>query len=387
LYLNRIRSKKKSRVDDFEYFTEFQSHEPGFDYLKSAEIEEKVNSIEWINNKSSSLQMLSANDKNIKLWRLYYNKKKKYQSWEKLSSKSGDVVFPKSEVVEEDWDAMCRKEFSNAHNYHINSVSLSADGEHFLSADDLRVNIWNIENTKTTFSIVDIKPPNIDDLNEVITHAEFHPTKSDLFLFSSSKGCAHLCDARENTQFEKCATKFEITIDPAKKHFFSEIISSISSATFLPGKEDYFCTRDYLTVKIWDIRNNAKYVKSINITDYVEKKLWDLYENESVFDKFEVNASPCGNYLLTGSYNNNGHVIDIEGGSNSTVDAVFGNKRGKVSSKIRQYNGKKLPSLGDGSPDLKKKALLNAYHPTENIIAVANHNCIFIFNQEKKLKH
>lgn len=293
-------------------------------------------------------------------------------------------MMPKSEVVEEDWDATCRKEFTNAHNYHINSVSLSSDGEHFLSADDLRVNIWNIENTKTTFSIVDIKPPNIDDLNEVITHAEFHPSNSDMFLFSSSKGLAHLCDARMNTQFEKCATKFEIYIDPAKKHFFSEIISSISSATFLPQKDNFFVTRDYLSLKIWDIRNNSKYVKSIQITDYVEKKLCDLYENESVFDKFEVNASPCGNYLITGAYNSNAHVIDIEATNNSTVEAVFGNKRGKNSAKVRQYTGKKLAALDSGAPDLKKKALLNSWHPSENIIAVANHNCIFIFNQEKK---
>lgn len=155
----------------------------------------------------------------------------------------------------------------------------------------------------------------------------------------------------------------------------------------MPGKEDYFCTRDYLSLKIWDIRNNSKYVKSIQITDYVEKKLCDLYENESVFDKFEVNASPCGNYLLTGSYNSNAHIIDIEGTNNSTLEAVFGNKRGKPAAKTRQYNGKKLPSLGDGAPDLKKKALLNCWHPSENVIAVANHNCIFIFNQEKKLKH
>lgn len=240
--------------------------------------------------------------------------------------------------------------------------------------------------TKTTFSIVDIKPPNIDDLNEVITHAEFHPANSDLFLFSSSKGLVHLCDARTNTEFEKCATKFEITIDPSKKHFFSEIISSISSATFLPNKDNFFCTRDYLSLKIWDIRNNSKYVKSIQISDYVEKKLCDLYENESVFDKFEVNASHCGNYLITGSYNNNAHVIDIEGTNNSTVEAIFGNKRGKVSAKTRHYTGKKLASLGEGAPDLKKKVLLNAWHPSENIIAAANHNCIFIFNQEKS-KH
>lgn len=49
IVFKRVKGKKKSRVDDFEYFTEFQSHEPGFDYLKSTEVEEKVNYIEWIN--------------------------------------------------------------------------------------------------------------------------------------------------------------------------------------------------------------------------------------------------------------------------------------------------------------------------------------------------
>lgn len=76
----------------------------------------------------------------------------------------------------EDWESMCWKTYDNGHNYHINSLSLSPDGEHFLSSDDLRVNVWNIETNQTTFSIVDLKPPNLDDLSEVMTHAEFHPT-------------------------------------------------------------------------------------------------------------------------------------------------------------------------------------------------------------------
>ena len=70
IIFKRIRSKKRSRVDDFEYFTEFQSHEPGFDYLKSAEIEEKINSIEWINIGRTPLRLLTTNDKVIKLWRI-----------------------------------------------------------------------------------------------------------------------------------------------------------------------------------------------------------------------------------------------------------------------------------------------------------------------------
>ena len=61
----------------------------------------------------------------------------------------------------------CRKVYSNAHTYHINSISLSSDRETFLSADDLRINLWHLDISGTSFNIVDIKPPNMEDLTEV----------------------------------------------------------------------------------------------------------------------------------------------------------------------------------------------------------------------------
>lgn len=61
----------------------------------------------------------------------------------------------------------CRKVYSNAHTYHINSISLSSDRETFLSADDLRVNLWHLDISSTSFNIVDIKPTNMEDLTEV----------------------------------------------------------------------------------------------------------------------------------------------------------------------------------------------------------------------------
>ena len=201
IIFKRIRSKKRSRVDDFEYFTEFQSHEPGFDYLKSAEIEEKINSIEWINIGRTPLRLLTTNDKVIKLWRISTqgNTKKELNGTCQSLSKNGRIEIPKSTEVEQDFTAKCRKSFRNAHNYHINSLSANCDGDHFLSADDLRVNIWNLEKCKETFSVVDIKPPNIDDLSEVIPHAEFHPRIQEMFLFSSSKGQTQVCDLRMNS--------------------------------------------------------------------------------------------------------------------------------------------------------------------------------------------
>ena len=68
-----------------------------------------------------------------------------------------------------------------------------------MSADDLRVNLWSLENNLLAFNIVDLKPQNIEELAEVITHVEYHPVRSDMFLFSSSKGYICVCDMRVNS--------------------------------------------------------------------------------------------------------------------------------------------------------------------------------------------
>lgn len=183
---------------------------------------------------------------------------------------------------------MERKQYKNCHNYNINSLSISEDGENFLSADDLRINMWNLDNSIVAYNVVDLKPPNIEELAEVITHVEYHPRRSDTFLFSSSKGYACLCDLRVNTQYDKCSTIFKAQEDPARKHFFTDIISSMSRAKFAPSNESYIFTRDYLSVHIWDVRNNKQPVAVFNVTEYLDKKLCEVYESERIFDKFDL---------------------------------------------------------------------------------------------------
>lgn len=51
-------------------------------------------------------------------------------------------------------EAMPRRIFSNAHTYHINSISVNSDDCTYLSADDLRVNLWDLERTDQSFSIL-----------------------------------------------------------------------------------------------------------------------------------------------------------------------------------------------------------------------------------------
>ena len=60
-----------------------------------------------------------------------------------------------------------RRLYSNAHAYHINSIAVNSDQETFISADDLRINLWNIEVTDQSFNMVDMKPTNMEDLTEV----------------------------------------------------------------------------------------------------------------------------------------------------------------------------------------------------------------------------
>lgn len=50
-------------------------------------------------------------------------------------------------------EALPRRIFANAHAYHINSISVNSDDATYLSADDLRINVWHLEITDQSFSI------------------------------------------------------------------------------------------------------------------------------------------------------------------------------------------------------------------------------------------
>jgi len=89
---------------------------------------------------------------------------------------------------------------------------------------------------------------------------------------------------------------FEEEEDPSNKSFFSEIISSISDVKFSKDGR-YILSRDYLTLKVWDINMESRPVQTINIHDHLRNKLCDLYENDCIFDKFECTFSGDGQYV------------------------------------------------------------------------------------------
>ncbi|XP_069941356.1 serine/threonine-protein phosphatase 2A 55 kDa regulatory subunit B delta isoform isoform X2 [Cherax quadricarinatus] len=142
------------RRGEYNVYSTFQSHEPEFDYLKSLEIEEKINKIRWLKRKNPAHFLLSTNDKTIKLWKV--SERDKRAEGYNLRDESGQIRDPTSlttlrvpvlKPMELMVEASPRRIFANAHTYHINSISINSDQETYLSADDLRINLWHMEVT------------------------------------------------------------------------------------------------------------------------------------------------------------------------------------------------------------------------------------------------
>ncbi|GAV60519.1 hypothetical protein CFOL_v3_04049 [Cephalotus follicularis] len=425
-----------TRHPEFRYKTEFQSHEPEFDYLKSLEIEEKINKIRWCQAANGALFLLSTNDKTIKFWKVQEKKAKKISEMNvdhskglgngniatsstssslksylanggpdrsyncgsyELSFPAGGIPSLRLPVVVASHEislvARCRRVFAHAHDYHINSISNNSDGATFVSADDLRINLWNFEISNQSFNIVDVKPANMEDLTEVITSAEFHPTHCNTLAYSSSKGSIRLIDLRQSALCDSHAKLFEEQEIPGSRSFFTEIIASISDIKF--GKDGrHILSRDYMTLKLWDINMDSGPVATFQVHEHLRPKLCDLYENDSIFDKFECCLSGDGMRVATGSYSNLFRVFGCTPGSTEaeTLEASKNPMRRQVQTPSRPSRslssitrvvrrGAESPGVdaNGNSLDFTTKLLHLAWHPSENSIACAAANSLYMY--------
>ncbi|XP_047942252.1 serine/threonine protein phosphatase 2A 55 kDa regulatory subunit B beta isoform isoform X6 [Salvia hispanica] len=398
-----------SRHPEFRYKTEFQSHEPEFDYLKSLEIEEKINKIRWCQTANGAVFLLSTNDKTIKFWKVQEKKMKKISeinvdSDPSYNSLSNELSFPpgglpslRLPVVtsgETNLLARCRRVYAHAHDYHINSISNNSDGETFISADDLRINLWNLEISNQSFNIVDVKPTNMEDLTEVITSAEFHPTHCNMLAYSSSKGSIRLIDLRQSALCDSHSKIFEEQEAPGSRSFFTEIIASISDVKFARDGR-YLLSRDYMSLKLWDVNMDSGPVATFQVHEYLRPKLCDLYENDSIFDKFECCLSGDGLRVATGSYSNLFRIFGCAQGSTeaTTLEASKNPMRRQVQTPARPTRSltssiSRVVRRGAESPgadangnsfDFTTKLLHLAWHPSENSIACAAANSLYMY--------
>lgn len=142
-------------------------------------------------------------------------------------------------------------------------------------------------------------------------------------------------------------------------------------------------------------------VKTIPIHEHLRPRLCDTYENDSIFDKFEVVFSGDGGNVMTGSYNNNFMIYPSDPDKETEVvlqadKSAFKAKKVGVPTPINSTSptGGKKGSSRAGSPaagaggqggrmrketdadqiDFNKKILHMSWHPFEDSIAIAATN-------------
>ena len=215
-------------------------------------------SVRYLYSLPKAAVLLVTNEKTVKLWRV------KPHSYTKPS---------------------CRRSYLQGHRCCIHSLSVCSSKQHFLTADDLRINLWDLEH-ETAYTLADFAPNKISLLREVLLSACFHPTDPSLLLFSSTTGKVRVADLRLRASALPAAIELQ-----AHGEDYCEITSSVTGADFSDTSPLVFA-RDLLRVNIWDLRQRTEPVSTVPIFTHF---------SECEVSKFQVKS--CGESFVTGGKN------------------------------------------------------------------------------------
>ncbi|MES1919956.1 protein phosphatase 2A regulatory subunit cdc55 [Bonamia ostreae] len=365
----KIKLKQSPEINNngdgtFDFYGQFQSHEPSFDYLKSLEIDEGICMVKWLPRQSYSLFLISTNDKMIKLWKIYERSliKPEDYGFRNVETDYGKFIrLPNFKMSANVTAVSMRNQFKDAHAYHINSISINDDKETFLSADDLRINIWNLENSAETYNVVDIKPEKMESLKEVITTATFHPMQRPIFLYGTNEGSLKFNDLR-------MSSNFDVSLKESEK-MFNDVTSAIADIKFLPC-ENEIITRNYLSLTNWDVRQERYPLRQISVMDKVQSNLITLYESDLIFDKFECAINSEGSRCVTGTYGSQFVSWDLE----KNRDTIY--KFSNISCDVKEE--KTFPT-----DNLSVRPLNIAYRPNSDQFVTTQNQTLSIFETGK----
>lgn len=209
------------------------------------------------------------------------------------------------------------------------------------------------------------------DEEEGINCCQLHPKHDSIFLYGMSKGSLRVGDLRVSSSVDTNSVCYRPSSCNRQQNVLIDMISSISSAVFAKNGK-YLISRDFLTVKIWDVCNTKKPLNCITINEGIKSKLGEMVENDSIYDQFTVSASNDSATVLTGSYNNCFHIMDTESGANSQYELNY--KKLTICRPI----DKNTPPLT--KMDYSKKVLASDFNPAQSVVALASLNCFYTYS-------
>ena len=384
----------------YGFYTEFSAFAPDFDSLKSCEVSPSITALEWLHHPhTSSMQLLTSNEKTVQLYRIdthttHMRKQQRQQRWahSSLTSKrqaSGQPLLsfaPSLSALSsplppylsadgggvdggDDDDAAAvsarsARVYRGVHAGVVHSVSASCDGSTFLSADELRLLLFDVQHSMTAVAVVDVAGKQTKEgegdgssngaadggaVEELLTVARFHPSHPSLLCHGSSSGLARLVDLRVRFSTAPAVAAFtaahvaDAHAQRTEPPHTAPHDTSSSSSSALPvhstalamsgyirsitdsicdlrwtvgggagggsgggsaGDVRYVVTRDYWLLRVWDLRQLLYPVYVSHVHPQLLASLPLLLEAEALFDSFQLACAPDGRQMVSGTYAN-----------------------------------------------------------------------------------
>ncbi|RHW68459.1 hypothetical protein DPX39_110127400 [Trypanosoma brucei equiperdum] len=290
-----------------------QAYVEELDCLTSVPISQSVNCFQFLRPhlSPSMVSYLTSNDRVIKLFRVQREGLSMFHAFPEMESIVGPELsktkyFPCATLPSLILPA---RVYSGNHINRIHGLSVCADDQSFLSVDDLEVFWWNFEcaDGSNGSRIADMRPPsgNMDDVVELFTTAGFHPTHNSLFFVGRNSGFLGIGDLREAATGaqRRYSTYVRGRVGAgwnSRLQDYGEILCSVSAAGFIGT--DHILTRDYFSLKLWDLRRTSEPCDMVRLMPYVEPYLRSLYESDAIFDRFSAAVDHVSGTIITGLY-------------------------------------------------------------------------------------
>lgn len=379
-----IFKRKDKRVGGppkLEYYYEYPAHDKDFDMHKSFEYSEEIKSLSIFPiTDYNKIDLITASYRNIHIDRVYQKHTKVFDKQDKKSTEIPKLKNTKNEIKNK-----TLLKLNGIHTSEINSISLSAiNVENFISSDEFKVFLWDVNQTKEVFNIINLEEADSESIEKITTSC-FSPYHANIFAYGTSKGNLRHCDLRVSSKPDGFVTNYKDENSNLSKTIFANQLLSVHDINFKLSNDYLMATRHYLSVNLWDQRKNNEPIFKFLLYEPVINKLSYLYQNDYFKDKFSMSNDAEGKFILTGGYNNMFHVLDVEQKLNSQIVLDDTNEKSLNTNIIRKVNSKGSCFYKKDEPEINninfdKKITSVAISPVDNFAMLACLNCIYTYN-------